>query len=117
MLGFLTTYDMASENAGRMIAKKMFSAQLTPVAPEVPDGGLPPGQSLVYGLGVEISSTPDGSVLYHTGQIFGYVALMAYYPGSGAVVAILVNADGAGDGTNPLGAIVNAVNPLVRGIN
>src|SRR5690349_9343640 len=45
-------------------------------------------------LWVNIASLPAGSVLYHTGQVFGYEALFAYYPDSGANLAFLINSDG-----------------------
>ena len=69
-----------------------------------------------YGLGVNIASLPNGSIVFHTGQILGYEALFAYYPDSGSILAFLVNSDGLGTGAaDPTNILFDAINPLILG--
>ena len=75
---------------GATLSNDAFVARLTQVAPSA--------DAVRYGLGVNIASLPNGSIVFHTGQVLGYEALFAYYPDSGAIVAFSVNSDGLGTG-------------------
>ena len=52
--------------------------------------------------------------MFHTGQVLGYEAMYAYFPGSGATLAFLINSDGTGsDVADPTNTLFEAVLPLV----
>ena len=93
---------------GATLSNDAFVARLTQLAPTE--------EAVHYGLGVNIASLPNGSIVFHTGQILGYEALFAYYPDSGSILAFLVNSDGLGTGTaDPTNILFDAVNPLILG--
>jgi D-alanyl-D-alanine carboxypeptidase len=93
---------------GTTLSHDTFVARLTQLAPT--------DAAVHYGLGVNIASFPDGSIVFHTGQVFGYEALFAYFPGSGATLAFMVNGDGiATGGPDPTNILIEAVLPLILG--
>ena len=91
---------------GATLSQDSFAARLTQVAPTE--------AAIHYGLGVNIGSFPNGSIVFHTGQVLGYEAMYAYFPGSGATLAFLINSDGTGsDVADPTNTLFEAVLPLV----
>jgi len=93
---------------GATLSNDAFVSRLTQVAPA--------DSPVHYGLGVNIASLPNGSIVFHTGQVLGYEAVFAYFPTSGAILAFLVNSDGVGTGApDPTNLLFDAVTPLVLG--
>jgi D-alanyl-D-alanine carboxypeptidase len=91
---------------GATLSNDAFVSRLTQVAPS--------DSPVHYGLGVNIASLPQGSILFHTGQVLGYESLVAYFPSSGAILAFLVNSDGIGTGAaDPTNILFDAVTPLL----
>lgn len=90
--------------SGRVVRPASFQQMTTPAV-------LPSGERLSYGFGTGVGENEGHRVFYHSGGIFGFDAMEAFYPQDGLTVVVLSNTDG-----EVAGEIENAVARLALGV-
>jgi CubicO group peptidase (beta-lactamase class C family) len=90
--------------SGRVVRPASFQQMTTPAV-------LPSGERLTYGFGTGVGENEGHRVFYHSGGIFGFDAMEAFYPQDSLTVVVLSNTDG-----EVAGEIENAVARLALGI-
>ena len=67
------------------------------------------GKPTGYGLGVQIGERDGQTVIFHSGEVSGFVSMNAVYPESRAAITVLTNIDAS----SAAGAIAHALAPIV----
>jgi CubicO group peptidase (beta-lactamase class C family) len=90
-------------HGGRVVSAASYARMITPAGSAVQAN---------YGLGVKAIARPEHPIIYHQGQMPGFVSIDAWFPGDSLSVVVLAN-DDAWPGLVPL---LNALAPIALGI-